>query len=262
MSGKPTIVFIHGAWMTPKCWDKFIPYFENAGYKCLAPAWPFKEGNVEMQQNNPDERLKNLRIDDIVDHYAEIIEKMDEPPVLIGHSFGGLFVQMLLDRGLGSAGVAIDSAPPRSVFPYYISAIRANFWILKNPLNQKKVLRISPKNFNYAFIHTLSEEEQKQVYEKYVVPESGKIFFEAAFSKFNGKAKVNFKNDTRSPLLMISGKEDKIIPNKMNRGNFKKYAHSAARTDFKEFEGRTHWIIALDGWEDVASYISNWISEL
>lgn len=102
-----SVIFIHGAWMTPLCWEKFLGFFEERGYACVAPPWPFKEGTVEEIRRNPPAGLAGLGITEIVDHYASEIGKMserDEPPALIGHSFGGLFVQMLLDRGLGRAG--------------------------------------------------------------------------------------------------------------------------------------------------------------
>ena len=107
-----TVVFVHGGWVTPACWDPFVSFFEARGSRCLAPAWPGKERSVESIRADPSP-LAGLGIAEIVDHYERIIRSLDEPPILIGHSFGGLFVQLLLDRGLGAAGVAIDSAPPK-----------------------------------------------------------------------------------------------------------------------------------------------------
>src|SRR5258706_5231934 len=124
------IVFVHGAWVTGLCWEKFDGYFESKGYTCSATNWPCKDKPVEALKKNPDPGLAKLGIAEIVDHYDRIIRAMSEPPILIGHSFGGLFVQILLDRGLGSAGVAIDSAPPKGVFPFYPSVVSANFRIL------------------------------------------------------------------------------------------------------------------------------------
>jgi pimeloyl-ACP methyl ester carboxylesterase len=254
-----TIILLHGAWVTPKSWDPFKSYFEAKGYRVLAPAWPGKEHTVEEQQKNPDPSLAKLGLKEIVDYYAKIIEAEPEPPILIGHSFGGLFVEMLLDRGLGKAGIAIDPAPPKGVFALYPTAA----WALRLPLTTafgwKKIIRWPLHHFAYAFTNTLSPEEQEKAYREYVVPESGRIFWQAAFAPFNNVLNVNFQNPNRAPLLIIAGEKDHIVPAAINRANFKKYQASSAKTDFKEFPGRTHWIIAEPGWEEVAKSCENWI---
>jgi pimeloyl-ACP methyl ester carboxylesterase len=119
------LVFIHGAWVTPLCWEHFEAYFQQNGFHTLAPPWPGKEAPLPQQRDRPSETLRGLGIADIVDHYERMIAALPSRPVLVGHSFGGLFVQMLLDRGYGAAGVAIDSAPPRGVFAFYPSAFRS-----------------------------------------------------------------------------------------------------------------------------------------
>jgi pimeloyl-ACP methyl ester carboxylesterase len=255
-----TIVFIHGAWVTPLCWEKFIPFFEQNGYKCLAPAWPYKDQPVEELQKNPPQGLAGLGVTEIVDHYDQIIRALPEPPYLIGHSFGGLFVQLLLDRGLGQAGVAIDPAPPKGVLPLQYSAFKSNIGILLTPQGNKRIVHMSFANFQYAFVNGLPLEEQKAIYERQIIPDTGRIFFQAGLALFDrtNAVKVNFENATRAPLLLIAGGSDHVVPAAMNRSNFAKYRRSRARTDFKEFPGRVHWIIAQKGWEEVAAYILGW----
>ncbi|MCI0556819.1 MAG: alpha/beta hydrolase, partial [Anaerolineae bacterium] len=138
-----SIVFIHGAWMTPLCWEKFSGFFEGKRFKCIAPAWPYKDQAVEALRQQPPAELAGLGITEIVDHYEQQIRALSEPPILIGHSFGGLFVQMLLDRGLGIAGVAIDPAPPKGILPVYPTAIKALFPVLLTPGGWGKILRTS-----------------------------------------------------------------------------------------------------------------------
>ncbi len=254
------IVFVHGAWVTGLCWEKFVGYFESKGYTCSAPNWPCKDKPVEAQKKNPAPALGKLGIAEIVDHYDKIIRGMSEPPILIGHSFGGLFVQMLLDRGLGSAGVAIDSAPPKGVLPFYPSVVRANFRILATIGGWRKIIPPSFKDFQYAFVNTIRLEEQQAAYDRYVVPESGRIFFQAATALMNNLTTVNFKNVSRAPLLLIAGNSDHICPPQQIKSNFGKYKGSPAKTDFKAFDGRAHWIIAQPGWEEVASYINDWLA--
>jgi pimeloyl-ACP methyl ester carboxylesterase len=107
-----TIVLIHGLWMTPLSWEDWIDHYGYRGYRVLAPAWPGMDTDIERLRADPS-GIENLGIEDIVDHYDGIIRGLDEPPIVIGHSFGGAFTEILLDRGLGAAGVAIDAAAVR-----------------------------------------------------------------------------------------------------------------------------------------------------
>jgi pimeloyl-ACP methyl ester carboxylesterase len=244
--------------MNASCWDRFKSYLESKGYQVLAPSWPYKDRSVQALRDNPDQQLAHLGVKEIVDHYDRIIRSLPEKPVIIGHSFGGLFVQMLLDRGLGRAGIAIDPAPPKGVFALYPSSVWALRLLLITPFAWKKILRWPFNHFQNGFVHTLPLDQQKNEYETYTIPETGRIFWQAAMSMFNDVTKVNFKNNSRSPLLIIAGQKDRIVPAAMNRSNYKKYSDSTAKTDFKEFPNRVHWIIAEPGYEEVAEYSINW----
>lgn len=249
-----TIVLIHGAYVTSGCWDLFKERCEQQGYTCLAPTWPYDDRPVDELRRQPDLHLCELGIAEIVDYYATIIAKLPQPPVLIGHSFGGLFVQLLLDRGLGCAGVAIDPAPPRGVLPGP-NATWSGLPVLLAFRGWRKLFMMSPKQFHWSFAHTLPEAELRPIYEKYVIPTPGRIFYQALFGKGTG---INFQNSRRAPLLITAGSLDRAVDASMNRANFKKYRHSSAVTEFKEFPGRTHWLIASPGWEEVADYALSW----
>ena len=262
---KGTIVFIHGAWMTPKCWEKFAGFFEARGYRAVAPAWPGKEGSVEDVRLHAKERLRGLGIVEIVESYADVIRALPEPPIIIGHSFGGLFTEMLLDRGLGRGGIAIDAAPPKGVFSFYPSVVRGMGKVLLAWKGWKKVFEISRASFTYAFVHTLSPDMQRHVYANYVVPETGRIFWQAALAPVNDLTRVDFANPVRPPLLIIAGSRDRTIPARMNKDTFAKYkklSQSNEPLDFHEFPDRTHWIIGQDGWEEIAEYCLDWIENL
>lgn len=255
-----TVVFLHGAWVTPSCWDPFLGFFEARGYRCLAPAWPGKDRPVEAIRADPSP-LAGLGIAEIVASYEQVIRGLDEPPLLIGHSFGGLFVQLLLDRGLGAAGVAIDPAPPRGVPVFEPSAFRSLLGVLLTPRGWRKVVRWTFGNFRYAFVHTLPEAVARAAYEAQVVPETGRVFFQGALSLFDrhSPATVRFANTDRAPLLIIGGASDHIVPASAVRRTFRKYRPAAAITEYREFPGRTHWIIAEPGWEEVATAAAEWL---
>jgi pimeloyl-ACP methyl ester carboxylesterase len=257
-----TIVFIHGAWVTAACWERMLPWFEARGYRCIAPAWPGKDRSVEAIRADPSP-LRGLGVGEIVDHYERIVRSLDdpEPPILIGHSFGGLFTQILLDRGWGAAGVAIDSAPPRGVWPFELSAFRALGGALLRSLFGTRVVRWSFGEFRYGFVHTLPLPEAREAYDRHVVPESGRIFFQGALAPVNPRSptRVNFANGRRAALLLIAGERDHVVPPVVNRRNVRAYRKSSARTDFHEFPGRVHWIIAQDGWQEVAENIAGWL---
>jgi pimeloyl-ACP methyl ester carboxylesterase len=266
MSRRPpsqTVVFIHGGWVTPACWGPFVSYFEARGYRCLAPAWPGKDRSVEAIRADPSD-LAGLGISEIVDHYDRIIRALDEPPILVGHSFGGLFVQLLLDRGLGAAGIAIDSAPPKGVFAFEPTSLLSLGRILLIPFGWRKVVRWTYTEFRYAFVHTMPPAEARTIWDTQIVPDSGRPFFEAGFSFLDraSPARVDFANPDRAPLLFISGEADRAMPPAIVRRMFRAHQASPARTDFVSFPGRTHWLIAQDGWEQIAQACVDWIVSL
>lgn len=256
-----TIVLIHGAWMNPESWAPFKAHFEARGYVVLAPAWPFDDRPVAELKAAPNPALASVGVPEIVNHYASVIQALPQPPILIGHSFGGLFVQMLLDRGLGACGVAINPAPPKGVFPT-LNAIKAGFPVLSTWNAGAKVITLSFADFAWGWVHTLPESEQREVYERYCVPTPGKVYVQGAAAPFTNTMTVNFGNDSRAPLLIVAGTEDRTVPAEMVRATYEKQKSSKARTDFREFAGRTHWICGQPGWEEVADFAIGWVEAL
>ena len=261
-SVKPTIVLIHGLWLTPKSWEGWIRKFEQAGYKVLAPAWPGMDGDVETIRKNP-AALRGMRLMTVVDHYDRIVRGLDAPPILMGHSFGGLIVQLLVDRGLGAAGVVIDSAQSAGVPVLPLSTVRATLSILGNPFTFNKAVSLTPSQFNYAFTNELDATESKKVYDRLAVPGPARILWDGAFSLLNPKAssKVNYRNGKRAPLLFIAGGKDHLVPPAINKANVRKYSRSSALTAYREFPGRTHNTVSQAGWEQVADFALSWSLE-
>ena len=200
---------------------------------------------------------------EIVDHYDALIRQLDRPPIIMGHSYGGLFTQILVDRGLGAAGVAIDSAPVRGILLLPFSTLKVAWPALSNPFNYHKVGALTPEQFHYAFGNLLSEAESRRVYERYAVPGPDHILFQAGLANFNPHAAtaVDFFNADRAPLLLIAGGKDHIAPASLTRANFNLYRKSKAITDSKEFPERSHSTLGEPGWEAVADYALAWASE-
>jgi len=255
-----TVVFIHGAFMSAESWGPWMQRFEARGYKAVAPAWPFLDHSVDELQRAPDRRFGKLGIREIVDNYAAIIRELGAPPVLVGHSFGGLFVQMLLDRGFGAAGVAIDPAPPKGVLPGK-NAVRASLPVLLAWESWQRVRRMSFEQFQWGWVHTLSEPEQREAYQSQVIPTSGRLFLQALLAPLTNDTRVNYRNHLRGPLLIIAGELDRTVEASMNQANFRKYSRSTAVTDYREFPGRTHWIVGQPGWEEVADHAMDWLAK-
>lgn len=260
---KPTIVLVHGLWLTPRSWEGWIDRYQKAGYNVIAPSWPGLEGEVEAIRKDPS-ALKGLKLKTVVDHYDRIIRKLDAQPIIMGHSFGGLIVQMLVDRGLGSAGILIDSAQTAGVPVLPLATIRATLPILGNPFSYHATTSLSPKQFNFAFTNELDAVESKKVYDRYQIPAANTILWDAALALLNpnGSSKVDYRKSNRAPLLFIAGSNDHLVPPAINKANLRKYVrNSTAVTDYREFPNRTHHTVGQKGWEEVADMAIQWATE-
>lgn len=257
-----TIVLIHGLWMTPLSWEHWIERYSARGHRVLAPAWPGMDGDIEQLRTDPS-AIESLGIEDIVDHYDRIIRDLDAPPIIIGHSFGGAFTEILLDRGLGSAGVAIDAAAVRGVTKLPFSTLRSAFPVLKSPANNHRAVALTGEQFHYAFTNTMSQLDSDEVYNRYAVPGPGRVLWQGALANFNRHTpdRVDFHNDDRAPLLLIAGGSDHIVPAAIDRQMAKKEGKSQAVTEYKEVPGRSHFTIGQEGWEEVADYALDWAVE-
>ena len=253
-----TIVLIHGLWMTPRSWEGWIGRYEERDFKVLAPSWPGMEAEVEALNANP-APIAKLDIRRIVDHYERIIRGLDSKPIIMGHSFGGTFVQLLLGRGFGAAGVGVASATVKGVPDLPLSTIRATLPVLRNPFNRGKAVPLSPKQFHYAFANTLDRPASDEIYRRYHVPAAARVLFESALANVrrHPPTEVDFGKDDRAPMLFIAFENDHVIPPKATRHNAKKYAGSRAPTAFTVFPGRPHFP-AAPGWEEVADAALAW----
>jgi pimeloyl-ACP methyl ester carboxylesterase len=231
--------------------------YKKRGFKVLAPAYPGLEVEVEALRRDPSP-IEKLTIEEVAHHCETIIRGLEQPPIIMGHSFGGAFVQILLDRGLGAAGVAIDSVPVKGVLLLPLSTIKASWPVLSNPANRHKAVPLTREQFRYAFTNTLSEEESATVYERYHIAAPGRFVFDGALANFKPHAstKVDFDKEDRAPLLFVAGGADHIVPAAINKSNARHY--NSGVVAFKEFPGRSHYTLGQEGWEEVADYALDW----
>jgi non-heme chloroperoxidase len=252
-SGLTPVVFVHGLWLLPNSWDQWRAAFAGSGYATLAPGWPDDPETVQVANAHP-EVFARKTVGQIADHMQAVISKLAKPPAVIGHSFGGLLVQILAGRGLASATVAIDPAPFRGVLPLPISALKSASPVLKNPANRGKAVALTYDQFRYAFANAVEPDEAKQLHEKFAVPGTGRVLFQAATANLNPwtEVKVDSKNPKRGPLLIISGEKDHTVPRAIAHSSYKKQKRNDGVTEFVEIPGRGHSLVIDHGWKDVA----------
>ncbi len=252
-TGRTPVVFIHGLWLLPNCWERWATVFEDAGYAALTPGWPDDPETVEEAKAHP-EVFARKTIGQIATRYAEVIGRLTTKPAVIGHSFGGLLTMIIAGRGLASASVAISPAPHRGVLPLPIAALRSSSPVLRNPANRNRAVLLTYQQFRYAFANAIGEDEAKQLYETYSVPGSGAMIFQAATANLNPstEAKVDSRNPDRGPLLIMSADTDHTVPWALANAAFKRQRRNAGVTEIVEIPDRGH-ALTIDGrWREVA----------
>ena len=252
-SGRPAVVFIHGLWLLPSSWDRWAALFEEAGFSAVRAGWPGDSETVAEARANP-QALAGKSVGQVADHVSGTIKQLKQKPAVIGHSFGGLFTQIVAGRGLAMASVAIDPAPFRGVLPLPFSALKSAFPVLGSPANRGKTVLINLEQFRYAFANAVGEAEAKELYETYVVPAPGKPLFQAAFANVNPgtEVKVDTANPERGPLLIIEGENDHIAPWAIANASFNRQKRNPGVTEIKKIPGRGHSLVIDSGWKEVA----------
>jgi len=253
------VVFIHGLWMHPDSWQPWVALFRDKGYDPIAPGWP-GDSPTPAEANAHPERLANVGIDDVVEHYAKIIRTLPAKPILVGHSFGGLIAEKLLGMGLASAAVALAPAQMRGVLPLPFVQLKSAFPVLSNPFNYHRAVPQTKKQFHSGFASSVSEEESNDLWARYAIPGPGRPLFEAAFANVfpNTAAKVNITAN-RGPLLIIGGGKDRTAPESVTRAAHKLYRKAPTVNDYKVFPDRGHSMPIDSGWKEVANASLTWL---
>jgi pimeloyl-ACP methyl ester carboxylesterase len=259
---KAPVVFIHGLWLHATSWAPWEGLFAEAGYEPVAPGWPGDADTVEATRADPD-AVANHGINDVTDHYAKIIDELPDPPILIGHSFGGLIAEKLLGMDRGAAAIAIDAAQIKGVLQVPLSQIRGSLSVFANPTNRHKAVSLTAKEFRYSFGNALSEEESNALHERWTIPSPARPLFEAAGAALSphSPAKVNTANETRGPLLLTMGGKDHTVPEAITKSTLKQYRNSSAVTDLVEFSDRGHSLTIDSGWREVADACLGWLKK-
>lgn len=262
-SEKTAIVLVHGLWMTPHSWQPWIDRYTARGHTVYAPAWPGVSGLGEPLDH--DRAPAGIGVAEIAAHYEAFVRDLPEPPVVIGHSFGGLVTQILLDRGLGSAGVALHPAQPRGVLRLPVATLRATFPVLRNPANLRRTVALTDREFHFAFANTVSAGQAAAERARYAVPGPGRPLFQAGFANVTPAARsatrVNFRNPERAPLLLVSGGADHLVPASVVKENYGRYGTNGTVTEYREYPGRDHGTAFHEGWELVADDSLRWALE-
>lgn len=246
-----TIVFIHGYMNTGAAWKDWQAYFEQRGYRCLAPSWSYLDREIADLQANPDPCLAQLTFADVVAHYQTIIDQLEERPILIGHSLGGVVVQKLVEKGYAGLAIAIASGPPKGIFAWNKDFLLSNLQLTWNPRGEATVL-MSPNWYHRYVINHLTLEESQAFVAENCVPAGRKIA--------KTIEKIDFSRP-HVPLLFIAGAEDKSQPAVINQKNAQAYQDSSSQVTYRVFSGRTHQMIQQKGWQEVAEFVEEWIKQ-
>jgi pimeloyl-ACP methyl ester carboxylesterase len=251
-----TIVLINGLWMTALSWENWVKHYADKGYRVIAANWPGMEGDIELLRRDPSS-FANLGVTEVVDHHEQIIRELESPPIIIGYGLGGLVTQILLDRGWGAAGVAIASAPVKGIARLPLSILKLAFSVLGKSLSNNAA-SLTAQQFRRAFTNSLTESESLDAFNRYTVPAPNRVLLQTAFANFSphSATTVNFRNDTRAPLLLVAGGKDRIVPSSIVKANFDLYRESKAETDYKEFSDQAHFTLLQE--TRVADYVLGW----
>jgi non-heme chloroperoxidase len=260
MTAQP-VVFIHGLWVHSSAWEPWITLYRNAGYEPIAPGWPGDAATVDATRANPG-ALAGHGLADIAEHYTKVVADLPQPPIVVGHSFGGLIAQQLLASGLASHAIAIDPGPPKGVTKVPLAQIRAALPVLRKKSNRDNAVTLTERQFRYSFANAVSKDEARELYRRWTIPGPGRPLFEATSAKKDphSPAAVDTATSDRGPLLITGGGKDHQVPEVVTRLAYQLYADSRAVTDYHVFGDRGHSLVFDSGWREVADYTLSWLA--
>lgn len=283
------VVLIHGAWFHRTCWERWADRFTAHGYAVSAPGWPGEAATPALARRDPD-ALRDLGLAALTDHYAEVVRSFDIPPVLIGHSSGGLIAQQLLNADLGQAAVALAPVPveggPQTGFRPVPGAVGVAVADEANDhgvgvgdgdgvgvgvgvgAGDRGSVALTLTRFRDAVGNAIAEEEAEDLFEKYAVPAPRRLLADLGFDLQTAPATswgagnpADAAGIARGPLLLVSGQEDRLVEDAATRAVYKLYGDLAAVTDLKQFADRGHSLVFDSGWRTVADHVLAWLAD-
>jgi len=246
-----TIFMIHGMWGGSWYWQNYMDYFKGHGYNCVATT--LRHHDI-TPSDPPPAALGRTSVLDYVDDLEKEIGALDEKPVLMGHSMGGLLAQILASRGLAKAVVLLAPASPRGILAVHPSVVKSFWSMMTSGRFWTKPYRQTFNEAVYSMLHLMPPSDQKEIYGHFVY-ESGRAAGEIGFWIFDGqKATAVDEDKVTCPVLLLSGAQDRITPAAVHRQVAKKY-----KADYKLYPDHAHWLVMEPGWQDVAAYAADWL---
>ena len=256
------VVFVHGLWIHSVSWQPWQDLFTEKGYDTIAPGWPGEGPTVGATRANP-AAVSSHGVEEVTAAYATVVAELSEPPIVVGHSFGGLIAQKLLDRGLAAAAVAISPAPIKGVRALPFSLLRSSFPVLSRPGNRHRAVALSEKQFAYSFGNALTPAESADLYQRLTIPSPGRPLFEVSTANFTRDAPstVDTARSRRGPLLLMAAGKDHTVPAVVVREAFRLYARSPATSDITSYGDRGHSAPFDHGWRALADDALGWLDQ-
>ena len=260
LTQKHPVLLIHGMWSTGETLQELKTVFEGAGYETHAPTLPNHIVLKDMTDENKS-ALAQSGIPQYVAFLLEYVEQFKQPPIILGHSMGGLLAQ-LLSHEMAKQGLAVhrlillSSAAPAGINSLYWSVIRTlghNFF--KFPL-WKRCTNLRMNNIAYGIAQTQDQATQLEIYNKRTL-ESGLASWQMAmwFLYKNSPSYVD-ANLIDCPILIVAGSEDRITPFNIQKALAKKYQRSA---QLSAIDGACHWTVSGNHLASVENNIFNWL---
>jgi non-heme chloroperoxidase len=246
------VVFVHGLWLHATSWTPWLELFAARGYDPIAPGWPGDAATAEATRADP-EAVAGFGVGDVTDHYSEIISGLSSPPVVIGHSFGGLIAQRLHGMGFTRACVVISPAQFRGILGLPLAQLQSAWPVLSHPGLRRKTWSHTPDSFARAFANAVPRAESDQLLATHGIPSPARPLFQAGLANLtpHSEASVDTKRE-RGPLLLIAGGEDRTVPEATVRAAYKIQQRNRGVTELVTFPDRGHSMGADSGWSEIA----------
>ena len=254
------VVFIHGLWLHSTSWDPWLELFRQRGYEPYAPGWPGEPDTLPAANAFPGP-MAGTGVKEALDHYESFISGLARPPILVGHSFGGLLAQQLLARGSAAGAAALAPTQFRGVLRLPPVQLKSTLPVLWNPLNVRRITRQSPQHFRRTFANAVSARESNDLHATCVMPAPGRPLFQAALANINPRTEVRVDTAAaRGPLLLVGAGRDRVVPAPVVRAAAHKYRSPTSITEYARIEGSGHSLVIDHGWRVAADTVLGFLA--